>query len=137
MHPRAHLTFWTPGHWRFCLAERGDEASRGLQPAEAHTPGVAERRPFGSSVAPRRVAFFGHYSAGSSRLKPTAYPHAVAPRLLRNRDRCTPPVARFDLRSAEVQISWPELRSLFGKDCSPRLKRAAATLLLLSPTVRL
>src|SRR5439155_1278367 len=28
----AHLSFWAPGHCRFCLAERGHDGSRGPQP---------------------------------------------------------------------------------------------------------
>src|SRR5437660_4982429 len=32
--PRAHLTFWAPVQCRFCLAERGYEGSRGLQPTD-------------------------------------------------------------------------------------------------------
>ena len=72
-----HLTFWAPAQCRFCLAERGHDGSRGLQPADrweteprrVATPESALGREINlSSVAPRRGAIFPPPRG----LKPTA-----------------------------------------------------------------
>src|SRR5439155_25635796 len=51
---RALLTFWTPGQWRSCLAERGDEgkpwASAGFSPRAGDAIGSA-RSDAGGDIA--------------------------------------------------------------------------------------
>jgi len=85
---RPHLSFWAPRLCRFCLAERGYDGSRGLEP----TVGSAKtgRRGatlegldwlLGSGVAPRRATFPHHYSVGLSPRLPSASRSATSPKV--------------------------------------------------------